>query len=219
MLVQARKGARGPLRLAPGLVLHDARRQLQRRCKACSAQGRALDLGDGWQRWLNRAMAGAGRPAPTRSGGAGDPPLRRDRRAFAARLGLSLNGINPALERAFKVRGAKAVALSINCPGGSPVQSALIAARIRALAGDKNCRWLRSSRTSARPAANGWRSRPTRSSPRAARSSAASAWSTPASASPTRSSGSASSAGCTRPARRRRCSTVSARRTGRRRSV
>jgi len=30
-----------------------------------------------------------------------------------------------------------AVALSINCPGGSPVQSALIAGRIRALAGDK----------------------------------------------------------------------------------
>lgn len=52
-------------------------------------------------------------------------------------VGLSLHGINAALERAFKVRGAKAVALSINCPGGSPVQSALIAGRIRALAGEK----------------------------------------------------------------------------------
>jgi serine protease SohB len=51
--------------------------------------------------------------------------------------GLTLNGINPALERAFKTRGAKAVALAINCPGGSPVQSALIAERIRALAADK----------------------------------------------------------------------------------
>jgi serine protease SohB len=52
-------------------------------------------------------------------------------------MGLSLTSVNPALERAFKVRGAKAVALSINSPGGSPVQSALIAARIRTLASDK----------------------------------------------------------------------------------
>jgi serine protease SohB len=51
--------------------------------------------------------------------------------------GLTLNGIDPALERAFKARGAKAVALAINCPGGSPVQSALIAERIRTLATDK----------------------------------------------------------------------------------
>jgi serine protease SohB len=51
--------------------------------------------------------------------------------------GLTLNGLNPALERAFKTRGAKAVALAINCPGGSPVQSALIAERIRVLAADK----------------------------------------------------------------------------------
>ncbi|HEX2480062.1 MAG TPA: S49 family peptidase [Geminicoccaceae bacterium] len=53
-------------------------------------------------------------------------------------MGLSLTGINPAIERAFKMRGAKAVALAINSPGGSPVQSALIAGRIRALAGEKN---------------------------------------------------------------------------------
>ncbi len=51
--------------------------------------------------------------------------------------GLSLNGLNSALERAFKVRGAKAVALAINSPGGSPVQSALIAERIRTLAAEK----------------------------------------------------------------------------------
>jgi signal peptide peptidase SppA len=36
------------------------------------------------------------------------------------------------------VRGAKAVALIINSPGGSPVQSALIAQRIRLLAAEKN---------------------------------------------------------------------------------
>jgi serine protease SohB len=51
--------------------------------------------------------------------------------------GLSLDSLNPSLERAFKLRGAKAVALAINSPGGSPVQSALIAGRIRALAGEK----------------------------------------------------------------------------------
>jgi signal peptide peptidase SppA len=51
--------------------------------------------------------------------------------------GLSLSSVNPALERAFKLRGAKAVALSINSPGGSPVQSALIAGRIRSLASEK----------------------------------------------------------------------------------
>ena len=51
--------------------------------------------------------------------------------------GLSLSTVNPALERAFRLRGAKAVALSINSPGGSPVQSALIAGRIRALSAEK----------------------------------------------------------------------------------
>jgi serine protease SohB len=51
--------------------------------------------------------------------------------------GLNLSGVNPVLERAFKLRGAKAVALAINSPGGSPVQSALIAGRIRALSNEK----------------------------------------------------------------------------------
>lgn len=47
--------------------------------------------------------------------------------------GLSLQGVNNSLERAFKIKGAKAVALAINSPGGSPVQSALITDRVRAL--------------------------------------------------------------------------------------
>jgi len=51
--------------------------------------------------------------------------------------GLNLGSVNPVLERAFKVRGAKAVALAINSPGGSPVQSALIAGQIRALSDEK----------------------------------------------------------------------------------
>lgn len=48
--------------------------------------------------------------------------------------GLSLQSVSSSLERAFKVKGAKAVALAINSPGGSPVQSALITERIRTLA-------------------------------------------------------------------------------------
>ena len=51
--------------------------------------------------------------------------------------GLSVESIAPLLRRAFSQRGAKAVALSINSPGGSPVQSALIAQRIRLLAAEK----------------------------------------------------------------------------------
>ena len=53
------------------------------------------------------------------------------------RRGLTLAGLAGALERAFKLRHLSAVALAINSPGGSPVQSALIATRIRALAEEK----------------------------------------------------------------------------------
>jgi signal peptide peptidase SppA len=52
--------------------------------------------------------------------------------------GLSIESTAPLLARAFGLRGAKAVALAINSPGGSPVQSALIAQRIRLLARQKN---------------------------------------------------------------------------------
>jgi signal peptide peptidase SppA len=51
--------------------------------------------------------------------------------------GLSIESVAPLLTRAFAQRGAKAVALAINSPGGSPVQSALIAQRIRLLAAEK----------------------------------------------------------------------------------
>ena len=46
---------------------------------------------------------------------------------------LNLASLDAPLKKAFK-KGISAVALDINCPGGSPVQSALIADRIRALA-------------------------------------------------------------------------------------
>ena len=48
------------------------------------------------------------------------------------RPGLSLSVVAPALERAFSTRGAKAVAIIVNSPGGSAVQSHLIFRRIRA---------------------------------------------------------------------------------------
>ncbi len=51
--------------------------------------------------------------------------------------GLSLEGIERMIARAFAQRGVKAVALAVNSPGGSPVQSALIAGRIRQLAEEK----------------------------------------------------------------------------------
>src|SRR5262245_49887589 len=50
--------------------------------------------------------------------------------------GLTLATIARPLERAFKMRQARAVALLINSPGGSPVQSHLIYLRIRALAAE-----------------------------------------------------------------------------------
>jgi signal peptide peptidase SppA len=53
------------------------------------------------------------------------------------RPGLSMATAAAALERAFAVKGAPAVALLINSPGGSPVQSHLIFRRIRALSEEK----------------------------------------------------------------------------------
>ena len=49
------------------------------------------------------------------------------------RPSLTAKDLEPLLEKAF-TKNIKAVALSINSPGGSPVQSALIHARIRSLA-------------------------------------------------------------------------------------
>lgn len=54
------------------------------------------------------------------------------------RPALTLKSVNSTLERAFGRKGITAVAISINSPGGSPVQSALIHARIRELAEEKN---------------------------------------------------------------------------------
>jgi len=51
--------------------------------------------------------------------------------------GLCLSLIEPALERAFGMKKAPVVALAINSPGGSAVQSRLITMRVRQLAAQK----------------------------------------------------------------------------------
>ena len=53
------------------------------------------------------------------------------------RQGLSLASLETALDRAFAIKAAPAVAILINSPGGSAVQSHLIFKRIRALAEEK----------------------------------------------------------------------------------
>ncbi|MBT9384874.1 S49 family peptidase [Pseudooceanicola sp. CBS1P-1] len=57
--------------------------------------------------------------------------------AAGSRGQLSDAGLAPLIEKAFRRGKPVAVALVINSPGGSPVQSALIAARIRRLAEER----------------------------------------------------------------------------------
>lgn len=79
-------------------------------------------------------------PARFRRGGAVVPVVRLSGVIGAVtplRPGMSLAGVARTLERAFATRNAKAVALVINSPGGSPVQSRQIYLRIRQLAAEK----------------------------------------------------------------------------------
>jgi signal peptide peptidase SppA len=55
----------------------------------------------------------------------------------ARRGGISLQSHARAIERAFRASGLVAVAIVVNSPGGSPVQSALLFRRIRQLADEK----------------------------------------------------------------------------------
>jgi signal peptide peptidase SppA len=55
-------------------------------------------------------------------------------RSFGSK-NLNLETVEPLLKKAF-TKGSAAVALVINCPGGSPVQSALIASHIRRLSAE-----------------------------------------------------------------------------------
>jgi signal peptide peptidase SppA len=79
-------------------------------------------------------------PAKFRRGAAVVPVVRLSGVIGAVtplRPGMSLAGVARTLERAFATKHAKAVALVINSPGGSPVQSRQIYLRIRQLAAEK----------------------------------------------------------------------------------
>src|SRR4051795_9865764 len=91
------------------------------------------------QRWsMDRLMDLV--PARWRRGAAIVPVVRLSGLIGAVtplRPGMTLAGVAKMLERAFAMRNAKAVALVINSPGGSPVQSRQIYLRIRQLAAEK----------------------------------------------------------------------------------
>jgi signal peptide peptidase SppA len=79
-------------------------------------------------------------PARMRRGAALVPVVRLSGLIGAVtplRQGMTLATVARTLERAFSMRNAQAVALLINSPGGSPVQSRQIYLRIRQLAADK----------------------------------------------------------------------------------
>lgn len=65
------------------------------------------------------------------------PVIRLQGAIGASARGLSDAALAPLIERAFAKGKPAAVALQINSPGGSPVQSSLIAARIRRLSQEK----------------------------------------------------------------------------------
>jgi signal peptide peptidase SppA len=93
---------------------------------------------DGWPGLVDRLTEWV--PARFRRGVAVVPVVRLSGVIGAVtplRPGMTLAGVAKTLERAFSIRNAKAVALAINSPGGSPVQSRLIYLRIRQLAAEK----------------------------------------------------------------------------------
>jgi signal peptide peptidase SppA len=93
---------------------------------------------DGWHGVIDTLMEWV--PARLRPGIAVVPVVRLSGLIGAVtplRPGMSLAGVARTLERAFAIKNAKAVALVINSPGGSPVQSRLIYLRIRQLAAEK----------------------------------------------------------------------------------
>ena len=92
----------------------------------------------GWSGPIDRLMELV--PARLRPGAAIVPVVRLSGLIGAVtplRPGMSLAGVARLLERAFATKNAKAVALVINSPGGSPVQSRQIYLRIRQLAAEK----------------------------------------------------------------------------------
>ena len=91
----------------------------------------------GWRGFVDAAEGVRARRGCEAGRGSGGAAVRRDRRGDTSKAGLSLSGVAKMLERAFATKNAKAVALVINSPGGSPVQSRQIFLRIRQLAAEK----------------------------------------------------------------------------------
>src|SRR6266853_1612022 len=92
----------------------------------------------GWPGLIDRCMGWI--PARLRRGVAVVPVVRLSGLIGSVtplRPGMSLAGVARTLERAFSMKNAKAVALVINSPGGSPVQSRQIYLRIKQLAAEK----------------------------------------------------------------------------------
>ncbi len=89
------------------------------------------------RKYLDRIL-----PESMRSKGVTIPVVRLHGTIMASGAGLrpslSLAGVAAMLEKAFADRQAPAVALAVNSPGGSPVQSRLIYSRIRDLAVEKD---------------------------------------------------------------------------------
>jgi len=81
----------------------------------------------GFRAWLRRRLGRGGTVVPVvRLQGV----IAADQRPGR----LNIHGVAPLLQRAFSDRAAPAVAIVVNSPGGSPVQSRLISKRIRDLA-------------------------------------------------------------------------------------
>ena len=91
-------------------------------------------------KWLRRIPVAGEKIANRVEGGPLVNVLRLDgvigRASGPRRGGMALSDMAESIEKAFKGPQLSAVALAINSPGGSPVQSALIATRIRALAAE-----------------------------------------------------------------------------------
>ena len=92
----------------------------------------------GWRGAVDRGMAWL--PARLRRGSAVVPVVRLSGVIGAVtplRPGMTLASVAKTLEKAFATKNARAVALVVNSPGGSPVQSRQIYLRIRQLAHEK----------------------------------------------------------------------------------
>src|ERR1700752_4255015 len=97
-----------------------------------------MDIRGRWPGLFDRLMGFL--PARLRRGTAVVPVVRLSGVIGAVtplRPGMTLAGVARTLERAFSMKNAKAVALMINSPGGSPVQSRQIYLRIRQPAAEK----------------------------------------------------------------------------------